>query len=130
MRRFRPFIRRISDWANEMPDEDFSSPDADIIDTDDELIIKIDLPGVKKEDIKLNLNSDFVEIKCEKTDEVKDEEEGDYYLSERYYRGFYRRITLPKSIVPEEAKAKYRNGVLEITAPKFEEESPDIEIED
>ncbi|MFA4960406.1 MAG: Hsp20/alpha crystallin family protein [Candidatus Pacearchaeota archaeon] len=130
MRRFKPFMRRISDWANEFPDEDFSSPDVDIVDKEEELMIKIDLPGVKKEDIKLNINSDSIEIKCEKTEERKDEEEGDYYLSERYYRGFYRKISLPRSIIPEDAKARFRNGVLEITAPKFEDESSNVEIED
>jgi HSP20 family protein len=122
-------MRRISDWADEMSGEDFYSPDVDVIDRADELVVKIDLPGVKKEDINLNVTTDMVEVKSEKTEE-DEESDDDFYLSERYFRGFYRKIALPKTIIPEEAKAKFRNGVLEIIAPKYEEESSAIEIED
>ena len=129
MRKWRPFMKRISNWADEMSGDEFCTPDVDVIDRADELIIRIDMPGVKKEDIKLNISSDSIEVKSEKIEE-EEEDEGDFYLSERYYRGFYRKIALPKSIATEDAKAKFRDGVLEITAPKLEEETSSIEIED
>jgi HSP20 family protein len=131
MRRFKPFMRRVADWANEFSDDDdFCCPDVDIIEKDNFLIVKIDLPGVRKEDIKLNVMTDAIEVKSEKTEE-KEEEDGDYYLSERYYRGYYRKISLPKMIDTETAKARFRNGVLEINALKSREEiSGGVEIED
>jgi HSP20 family protein len=129
-RHLRPFMRRIENWTKDFTDEDFFSPDTDIIEKKDHIIVRIDLPGINKEDIELNITSEVIEVECEKTQQ-KEEKEGDYYLSERYMKGYYRKIVLPRTIVPEEARARYRNGVLEITAPKYEEEgSSEIEIED
>ncbi len=109
--------------------EGFKSPEADIIETDKEFRIVVDLPGVKKEDIKINATEDTVEISAERKREEKEEREG-FLRREREFGKFYRRFTLPTKVNPNEAKARYNNGVLEIVLPKVEaKERAEIKIE-
>lgn len=91
----------------------------DVQETDKEIIITAELPGMDKEDIELNVTSDAAEIKAEKKEERKEEKEG-YRAYGRKYAGFYRRVPLPVTVQPDGAKASYKNGVLEITLPKKE----------
>jgi HSP20 family protein len=102
---------------------------ADVQETDTDVIVTVELPGVTKEDIKLHVTSDRVEIKAEKKEEAEKEEEG-YRAYRKRYAGFYRQVPLPQQIEPDHAKATYKNGVLEITLPKKEvTKSTDIKIE-
>jgi HSP20 family protein len=102
---------------------------ADVQETDTDVIVTIELPGVTKEDIELNVTSDRVEIKAEKKEEAEKEEEG-YRAYKKQYAGFYRQVPLPQQVEPDHAKATYKNGVLEITLPKKEvTKSTEIEIE-
>ena len=98
----------------------YRQPLSDIWETDKEIIVTVELPGVDKKDIQVNLTSDGLEIRVEKKDEYKEEDKkrGMYRL-ERSYSGFYRHFTLPKNIVDtEKIKATYKNGVLELRIPK------------
>ncbi|MEM3113076.1 MAG: Hsp20/alpha crystallin family protein [Candidatus Pacearchaeota archaeon] len=105
------------------------SPLTDLEETDKEMIAKFELPGVDKKDIQLNITPDRIEVKVEKKQEAKIEKKG-FYREERSYRGFYRSMALPSEVIPEKAKAKYRDGILEVLMPKVENKKKSrIEIE-
>ncbi len=109
--------------------EGLRTPEADIIETDKEIKIVVDLPGVRKEDIKINATEDTIEISAERKREEKEEREG-FIRREREFGRFYRRLTLPTKVDPNGAKATYKNGVLEIILPKVEaKERTEIKIE-
>lgn len=92
---------------------------ADVQETDDEVIATIELPGIKKEEISLNVTETMLEVKAESKEEEKEEREG-FKSYRRKYSGFYRRLPLPAVISPDDAKATYKNGVLEVKMPKME----------
>jgi HSP20 family protein len=92
------------------------APDVEVFQKDNELTIKADLPGLKKDEVTVDITDDAVTIQGERKHEQKEEREG-YYRSERSYGSFYRVIPLPEGAISEEAKATFRNGVLEITMP-------------
>ncbi|KYK38266.1 MAG: Hsp20/alpha crystallin family protein [Theionarchaea archaeon] len=93
----------------------------DIQETDAEVIATVELPGMKKEDISLTVTEYALEVKAEMKEEEKKEEEG-YKSYRRRYAGFYRRLPLPAAVKSEDAKATYKNGVLEVTMPKTKKE--------
>ncbi len=97
----------------------FYEPPADIEDREDEYVIYVDLPGFNKDEIKIKVTEDFVEILAERSEERKREiASRNYIVRERVYEGFRKRIELPGKIRPELAKARLNNGVLEIHLPK------------
>ena len=102
--------------------EGFRQPLADVFETDKEVVVTVELPGVKKEDIDVRVTENSVEVKAEVKSEVKEEKEG-VYRAERTYQGFYRVIPLPTEVKANEAKATYNNGVIEIRIPKAKEET-------
>lgn len=92
------------------------SPDVEIIHRKDELVVRADLPGLSKGDIKVDVTEDQVTIQGERKHEQHDEHEG-IYRSERSYGTFYRTIPLPPGTIADQAKANFHDGVLEITMP-------------
>jgi HSP20 family protein len=83
--------------------------------------VKADVPGVKKEDIKVSIEGSHVSISAEVKGE-KEEKKGEKVVrSERYYGSQYRSFTLPHDVDQGKAEAKYQDGVLELTLPKKEE---------
>jgi len=88
----------------------------DARESDDEYVIAVELPGVDKEDIKININ-DGVEIRVEKKKEDK-KKSGESYSYEKSYIGFYRRIPLPENADGENMKAEYKNGILKLKIKK------------
>jgi HSP20 family protein len=105
------------------------SPAVDLIDKQDSLVAKVELPGIEKKDVKLSLNDSNLTIQGElkKDEETKKE---DYYYRERAYGSYSRTISLPTEIDKEKIKAKFKNGILEITMPKKPEVKPkEITIE-
>jgi len=95
------------------------SPDVDIKETETEIIVKADLPGMKKEDIEVSLDNDLLVIKGERKFE-KEEKEKDFVRVERSYGSFYRSFTVGVPVKEEEIKASYKEGVLEVSIPKAE----------
>ncbi|MCD6562334.1 MAG: Hsp20/alpha crystallin family protein [Thermoproteales archaeon] len=96
-------------------------PLVDIEDRSDEVVIYMDLPGFSKNEIKIKVTEDSVEVRAEKSIERKNvEKERKYFTRQRFYEGFYKRILLPVKVRPEQARAKLENGVLEIHIPKSE----------
>lgn len=104
-------------------------PRLDVIDRDNEVVIKAEVPGVKKEDIQISMSGNRMTIKGESKHEEK-EERGDYYRCELSRGAFSRTITLPADVDDAKAKAEMHDGMLEITLPKVEEaRKHDIKIE-
>lgn len=98
---------------------EFKEPFADISETKDALVIKLDMPGVTKKDINLIATEDYMEISAERK-EFTEEKKKKFYRQERVYRSYYRKLPLPVKIIPEKITAEYKDGVLTITAPKKE----------
>ncbi|MBC7189642.1 Hsp20/alpha crystallin family protein, partial [Candidatus Aerophobetes bacterium] len=96
------------------------TPPVDLVDKGDSLVLRSEMPGVKKEDIKISVTEDEITISG-KVERAKEEKEEDYYYAERAYSSWQRTIPLPVKIKSDAAKAKYENGVLEVTLPKAEE---------
>ncbi len=99
------------------------NPVVDIYDTADTTVIKADLPGLKKEDITINIEGNVLSLTGERNieEEVKKE---NYYRRERAYGMFKREFTLPASVDHEKIKADFKDGVLKIEIPKPEEKKP------
>ncbi|MBE0520986.1 MAG: Hsp20/alpha crystallin family protein [Candidatus Methanoperedenaceae archaeon] len=94
-------------------------PFIDVVETDNEVIATAEMPGLEKEDINLNISEDRLEISAETKHEEKKEEKG--YVYREISRGsYYRAISLPSSVDPDNSKATYNNGVLEVKMPKTE----------
>ncbi len=98
-------------------------PQMDMYQTDDEVVVKATVPGVKPEDLHITITGDVLtirgEIKAE--EEVKD---AAYHLRERRYGTFSRSLPLPVPVVADKAKAEFENGILTLTLPKAEEVRP------
>jgi HSP20 family protein len=91
-------------------------PELEITEADGKLRIQTDLPGLRPEDIKVEITGDRLTISGERKSE-QEHRAGGTYRSERRYGEFYREITLPDGVTAEEAKAQFHDGVLEITVP-------------
>jgi HSP20 family protein len=105
-------------------------PQVEVIERDNQLIVRADLPGMTKDDISVDVEGNSLVIRGERKTERQENEEG-YYRSERSYGTFYRQIPLPSGVNAEEARADFRNGVLEISMPsprKTEEMRRSLEI--
>jgi len=117
IRNFRRRMRRMWSFPEFEVPANFREPLADIIDEGAELVALVELPGVNKEDIQVNVTPTMLRIRVEKKKE-KEEKETGYYYRERSYGGFYRAISLPTEVLPEQVKASYKNGVLEVRMKK------------
>ncbi len=96
------------------------APSIDIFEEGDDVVVKAELPGMKKEDIEVNLSDDSITIAGEKKKEETVERKG-YYRHECSYGSFARSFGLPSEVRPDEAKAEFKDGILEIRIPKTEE---------
>jgi HSP20 family protein len=93
------------------------APSIDVSETDKELKIEAELPGVDEKDVEVTVTDNVLTIRGEKKAE-KEEKKKDYHLVERSYGSYARSITLPFAAEPGKAKASFKNGVLSITLPK------------
>ncbi len=114
----QPFGFKFPEW----PEKAFSAaslPKVDIIDHDNEIEIQAALPGVKKEDLDVSVSENTITIRATtKTDEKK---EGKQYYRREISRGeFQRTLPLPANVDSEQAKASFKDGILDITLPKIE----------
>lgn len=95
-------------------------PSLDVYEEKDSVVVKAELPGMKKEDVEVNLAGETLTIKGEKKED-KEVKEDDYYRRERSYGSFLRTVALPSEVKSDEIKASFKDGVLEIRMPKTEE---------
>ncbi|MFP4401797.1 MAG: Hsp20/alpha crystallin family protein [Candidatus Nanoarchaeia archaeon] len=96
------------------------TPIVDINENDNEVIASIEVPGVNKEDIQLEVNNGMLNLKAEHKDEQKEEREG-LYSYKKSYSGYARTFPIPDYIDEEKITSKYTNGVLNVHMPKKEE---------
>ena len=117
------FRERGGDFEKALSEYTASAPSkltTDLIETDGSIIVKADLPGVKKEDIVIDLTDDSIEIFA-KFEEETEEEGVNFIKKERRYGEARRSLILPEAIKVKETSAKFDNGVLTVTLPKLEE---------
>jgi len=88
----------------------------------DRFVVRADLPGLKKDDVNVELTDDAITIRGERHEEKQEEREG-FWRSEREYGQFHRTIPLPEGVIGESAEATFNNGVLEITMQAAPEEA-------
>jgi HSP20 family protein len=107
------------------------SPHLEMFERDGKLIVTADLPGVKKEDVRVEVDQDAISIQGQRRHEQASRQQG-YYRTERSYGSFYRTIPLPEGADPSTASATFRDGVLEIAlqAPQKRAGSRSLEIKD
>ena len=96
------------------------SPTVDIFEEGGDVVVKAELPGMRKEDIDVKLTENTVTISGEKKKEEKIEKKN-YYRMERSYGSFTRAFSLPAEVQTDKAKAQFAEGILQIRVPKTEE---------
>ncbi len=113
----------------EMLPAEYRQPSIDVVETDREVIARAEMPGLEKENIKINLTEDRLEISAETKKEEEKREKG-YVYREMRSGSYYRAIALPSPVDPNNAQASYKNGILEIKMPKTEvKEKKEIKVE-
>jgi HSP20 family protein len=93
------------------------APQVEIFERGNNLVVRADLPGLSRENVDVELDDDALIIRGERHSDTEDEDEG-FYHSERSYGSFYRAIPLPEGIEPSGCNATFKEGVLEVTLPK------------
>ncbi len=134
--RWEPFGRDFARMANRLnrafdprfEDTDRESlgiwnPPVDIFEEKDELVLKAELPGMKKEDIEVRIENNVLTLQGERKRESETKEDG-YYRSERAYGTFSRSFSLPTSLDTSKIGAEYKDGILTVSLPKAEEAKP------
>ncbi|MGQ9608670.1 MAG: Hsp20/alpha crystallin family protein [bacterium] len=99
------------------------APTVDVAETDENIVVTAELPGVKQNDVEITVVDDVLTLKGEKKEEKEIKKEN-YHRIERSYGSFQRSITLPTGVQADKAKATYKDGVLTVTIPKVEEAKP------
>jgi HSP20 family protein len=95
------------------------SPSVDIFEEGNDVVVKAEMPGMNKDEIDINISDDVITISGEKKSEEKIEKK-DYFRLERSHGSFSRSLTLPAEIQTDQAKAVFKDGVLEVRIPKSE----------
>ena len=103
----------------------FQFPMINVKQSDKEVTLTADIPGIKEEDVNIEVGDTFVDISGERKEEVKKEEEG-YFHQEVRYGSFARRIPLPTEVKADKAEATVKDGQLKLVIPKLEPEKPKV----
>ncbi|MBI5953133.1 MAG: Hsp20/alpha crystallin family protein [Chloroflexi bacterium] len=127
MMTLRDAMDRLFDDAFTRPlrlyDGNLSMPAVDMYQTDNEVVVKAAIPGVKADEVQINVTGEVLTIKGE-TKEKEEVKEKAYHIREQRWGMFERTIALPTDVVADKAKAEFENGILTITLPKAEEVRP------
>jgi HSP20 family protein len=98
-------------------------PAMDLLETDDDFVLRADLPGMTESDVNIELEDNVLTVSGERKTEHEDRREG-FHRLERAFGSFSRSLTLPKGIDPEAVNASFNQGVLEVRVPKPEQRKP------
>ena len=101
----------------------WSSPAIDMYQTNDEVVVKAALPGLKAEEVQINVTGDMLTFKGE-TNQKEEVKEKAYHIREQRWGSFERSIPLPTMVVANKARAEFENGILTVILPKAEEVRP------
>ena len=123
--KFEP-LRELENWNekihrffNDFQVTDFNYyPHIDISDDENNIYVEAEIPGVKKEDIKITLQDNILTISGEKKNTKEEKDKKNFFRSERVYGSFTRGFTLPEDINPDTVEAKFENGILNISIQK------------
>lgn len=114
----RGFMRPIEiDWGDTAAPFEGRNPKVDVINRDKEVVVKAELPGVKKDDLDVSLSDNTLTLRATSKHE-ETEEKGEYFRREMSRGEFVRTLTLPAEVDGAKAKASFKDGILELTAPK------------
>jgi len=111
------------DWGLEPLRTGYWLPALDIAERENEVLVKAELPGMKADDIDIQVQGNVLTISGEKKESKEDKDEN-YYHAERHYGSFRREVTLSSEVDVDHIKAEYKDGVLTITLPKTEQAKP------
>ena len=104
------------------------APNVEVLEKEGKLLVRADLPGLTKDDVKVGVTDDVLTLEGERKQEKEEKREG-YFRSERSYGAFYRAIPLPDGVKADGIVANFRNGVLEVAMPLVKEEKKVKKIE-
>ncbi len=99
------------------------APAIDLYQTDDDVVVKAALPGLKTEDVQISITGDVLTLKGEFKQD-KEIKEATYHIKEQRYGSFERNIMLPADVQSDKTKAEFENGILTVTLPKAEQVKP------
>ena len=114
----RPFRDVWPQWPGFDETFDLGTPRVDVIDRDEEILVRAEVPGVDKKDLEVDLTGQHLRIQGERRREEKKEEEGEFVRSEIARGTFSRTVRLPQDLEFGKAKADFKDGILEIHLPK------------
>jgi len=103
----------------------WSAPAIDMYQTDDEIVVKASLPGIKADEVQINITGEVLTLKGE-TKQVEEKKDKAWHMREQRWGVFERAVALPTVVVADKAKAEFENGILTITLPKAEEVKPKV----
>jgi len=127
LRPFTPFSRSLMSMRPSMMED--ISPSVDIYEDNGDIVMKAELPGMKKEDIEVTLSEDSITLSGEKKKE-EEVKKKNYYKWERSYGSFCRTFELPADVQSDKVKSTFKDGILEVRIPKSEEaKSKEIKVE-
>jgi HSP20 family protein len=106
-------------WSEMARNMEVRVPSVDVIDREEEIVVRAEIPGVVKENLEVSLSDDRLSIKGSTREEKEEKEAGEYARREMSRGSFTRVVTLPASVDGEKAKASFKDGVLEMTLPKL-----------
>jgi len=115
----RPFHTGWPSWSELGAHLEARAPKVDVIDREEEVVVRAEVPGVDKDDLDVSVSDSAVTIKGKSKQEEK-EEKGDYYRCEISSAAFARTVPLPSNVDTEKVTACFKDGVLELTMPKIE----------
>jgi HSP20 family protein len=111
-------------WATDEPAATTTwSPAVDIFETEGEIVVKAELPGMERKDIALNLENNVLTVRGERRF-AKETKDDNYHRIERSYGTFSRSFSIPATVEEEKIRADYKDGVLKIVLPKKEQAKP------
>jgi HSP20 family protein len=119
----RLFESPLTEWARASNLLSGWTPALDIYEDKDNLFVKVELPGMKREEIDVSIHEGSLSISGERKSE-QTHEDADVYRAERFFGRFQRTVTLPTPVAADKVKAQYKDGILTITLPKTEESKP------
>ena len=127
MMTLREAMDRLFDDAFTRPinlrDGGWSAPAVDMYQTDDEVVVKVALPGFKADEVQINITGDVLTLRGEMKHE-EDQKDKAWHIREHRWSSFERSVALPTAVTADKASADFENGILTITLPKAEEVKP------